>query len=90
MDLEKAIRNIISGVPVGMYFDVHMVTQKLLQDHDDVYLSNIGHYTSAGQYHSKISSLIAQDADIVEKVGNSFSKNIHDTFSDCHLFKRIK
>ena len=90
MDLEKAIRNIVSSVPVGMFFDVHMVTQKLLQDHDDVYLSNIGHYTSASQYHSKISGLIAQDTDVVEKVGNSFSKNIHDKFSECHLFKRIK
>ena len=90
MDLEKAIREIISGIPADVYFDVHTVTQKLLQDHDDVYLSNIGHYTSAGQYHAKISTLIGQDTDIVQKVGNSYSKNIHDKFSECHLFKRIK
>ena len=90
MDLEKAIREIISGIPSGVYFDVHTITQKLLQEHDDVYLSNVGHYTSAAQYHSKISSIIANETNVVEKVGNSYSKNIHDKFSECHLFKRLK
>ena len=90
MDLEKAIREIISGIPVDVYFDVHTITQRLLQKHDDVYLVNIGHYSSAAQYHSKISSIISQETDMVEKIGNSYSKNIHDKFSECHLFKRIK
>ena len=90
MDLENAIRNIISGIPAGAFFDVHTVTQKLLQDHDDVYLANIGNYTSAAQYHSKISAIIAQETGSVEKAGDSYSKNIHDKFSECHLFKRIK
>jgi len=88
MDLEKAIREMIFSIPLGMYFDVHTVVEKLLQEHDDVYLTNVGHYTSAAQYHSKISSLIAHDTDIVEKAGNSYSKNIHDKFSECHLFRR--
>jgi len=90
MDLEKAVREIISCVPSDAFFDVHTVVEKLLQEHDDVYLMNIGHYTSAAQYHSKISSIIAQETDIAEKVGDSFSKNIHDKFSECHLFKRKK
>ena len=90
MDLEKAIREIVSGIPAGAFFDVHTVTQKLLQDHDDVYLANIGHYTSAAQYHSKISTIIGQETDKVEMAGSSYSKNIHDKFSECHLFKRIK
>jgi len=88
MDLEKAVREIISGVPSDAFFDVHTVVEKLLQEHDDVYLMNIGHYTSAAQYHSKISAIIAHETDIAERVGDSFSKNIHDKFSECHLFKR--
>ena len=88
MDLENAIRNIISGIPAGTFFDVHTITQKLLQDHDDVYLANIGNYTSAALYHSKISGIIAQETDKVEMAGKSYSKNIHDKFSECHLFKR--
>ena len=87
MDLEKAVRDIITGIPSDAYFDVHTVIQKLLQEHDDVYLMNVGHYTSAAQYHSKISGIIAETG-IVDKAGNSFSKNIHDKFSECHLFKR--
>ena len=90
MPLEKAIRDIISGIPTGTYFDVHTIIQKLLQDHDDIYLMNTGNYASAAQYHAKISGIIGQDTDIIEKVGNSYSKNIHDKFSECHLFKRIK
>ena len=90
MDLEKAIRQIVSGIPAGTFFDVHTITQKLLQDHDDVYLENVGNYSSAAQYHSKISAIIAQETDMVETAGNSYSKNIHDKFSECHLFKRLK
>jgi len=88
MDFEKAIRKIVAGIPSDVFFDVHTVVEKLLQEHDDVYLMNVGHYTSAAQYHSKISAIIAHDTDIVEKAGNSYSKNIHDKFSECHLFKR--
>jgi len=90
VDLEKTIREIISGIPSDAFFDVHTVVEKLLQEHDDVYLMNIGHYTSAAHYHSKISGIIAQETDIAEKAGDSYSKNIHDKFSECHLFKRKK
>ena len=90
MVLEKAVWGIVGRIPTGTFFDVHTVIQKLLREHDDVYLMNIGNYTSASQYHSKISSIIGQDTYIVERVGNSFSKNVHDKFSQCHLFRRIK
>jgi len=90
MDLEKAVRNIIADIPLDLSFDVHTVVEKLLQEHDGAYLMNIGRYTSASQYHSKISTIIAHNTDIVEKAGGSFSKNIHDKYSECHLFKRIK
>ncbi|MCL2232708.1 MAG: hypothetical protein FWB99_06480 [Treponema sp.] len=90
MELEEAVREIVTGMPLDVSFDVHTVVEKLLQEHDDVYLTNIGHYTSASQYHSKISAIVAHNTDIVERAGNSFSKNIHDKYSECHLFKRIK
>jgi len=90
MDLENAVRSIITGIPADTFFDVHTVIQKLLQEHDDVYLMNIGHYTSASHYHSKISTVITHNSDIAELAGNSYSKNIHDKFNECHLFKRKK
>ena len=90
MELEKAIREIIGGIPAGAHFDVHTVVEKLLQEHDETYLMSVGNYTSAAQYHSKISTIIAHEVDLVEKVGDSYSKNIHDKFSECHLFRRKK
>jgi len=88
MDLENVIRGIITSIPSGVYFDLHTVTEKLLQEHDDVYLMNVGQYTTAAHYHSKISSIITQDTDLVELIGQCYSKNIHDKYSECHLFKR--
>ncbi|MCL2232293.1 MAG: OmpA family protein [Treponema sp.] len=90
MELEKAIREIIGGIPAGAHFDVHTVVEKLLQEHDETYLMSVGNYTSAAQYHSKISAIIAHEVELVEKVGDSYSKNIHDKFSECHLFRRKK
>ena len=89
MNLEKTIREIISGIPSGTFFDLHTVVLKMLKEHDEVYLSNTGGHTSIAQYHSKISSIVGQITDLVEIAGNSYSKNIHDKFSECHLFKRI-
>ena len=88
MDLESVIREVISNIPLGMFFDVHTIVEKLLQEHDDVYLTNVGNYTSAAHYHSRISSIIGHHINIVEKAGNSYSKNIHDKFNECHLFRR--
>ena len=90
MDLQKSIRDIIHGIPMDASFDVHTIVEKLLQEHDEVYLTNIGHYSSVAQYHSKISSVIAANTDLVDQIGNSYSKNIHDKFSECHLFRRKK
>jgi len=90
MELEKAVREIISGIPAGVYFDVHTIVERLLQEHDEAYLMSVGNYTSAAQYHSKISAIIAHELDLVEKAGDSYSKNIHDKFSECHLFRRKK
>ena len=88
-DLGNTIRDIILKVPVGTYFDVHTIVEKLLQKHDEVYLGNVGHYTSAAQYHSRISRIISHEEDIACRAGNSYSKNIHDKFSECHLFMRV-
>ena len=88
-EMEKTLREIILRVPAGAYFDVHTIVEILLQDHDDVYLSNVGHYRSAAQYHARISTIIGRHAEIVEKAGDSHSKNIHKKFSECHLFRRI-
>jgi len=88
MELEKTIRKLVFDIPAGFFFDVHVIVEKLLQEHDGVYLTNVGQYTSAAQYHAKISTIISQNTELVEMAGKSYSKNIHEKFSECHLFKR--
>jgi len=88
MPLEKALREIIFLIPLGTFFDVHTIVELLLQKHDSVYLMNVGRYTSAAMYHSRISALIGHEVDLVDKAGNSYSKNIHAKFSECHIFRR--
>jgi len=88
MELEKTIRKLVVDIPAGLFFDVHVIVEKLLQEHDGVYLTNVGQYTSAAQYHAKISTIISQETALVEMAGKSYSKNIHEKFSECHLFKR--
>jgi hypothetical protein len=89
--LEKAIKEIITKIPADYYFDVHMIIQKLLQDYDDTYLLSTGNYTATFQYHSKISSIIGSNTELIEIInGKSYSKNIHDKFSECNIFKRKK
>jgi len=88
MELERVIRKLLLDIPAGLFFDVHVIVEKLLQEHDGVYLTNVGQYTSAAQYHAKISTIISQNTALVEMAGKSYSKNIHEKFSECHLFKR--
>jgi len=88
MELENAIREIISAVPSGHYIDLHTIVSRLLQTHDDIYFTNIGNYTTAAHYHSKISSVVTDMKDIVELIGKSYSRNIHFNFSECNLFRK--
>ena len=88
MELEKSIREIISAVPGGDYIDLHTIVSRLLQLHDEIYFTNIGNYTTAAQYHSKISSIVTDMTDIVELVGKSYSRNIHFNFSECNIFRK--
>jgi len=90
MEMENAIREIISAVPAGNYFDLHTIVSRLLQTHDEIYFAHIGNYTNAAQYHSKISSIVANMSDVVELVGKSYSRNIHFNFSECNLFRKKK
>jgi len=65
MEMEKTIKEIIAEIPTGVYFDVHTIVEVLLQEHDDVYLKSVGNYTTAAHYHSRISTIIGENTDIV-------------------------
>jgi hypothetical protein len=86
--LENTIRGIIKPIAAGYYFDTHTVIALLIQQYNDVYLLNTGNYTATDQYHSKISTLIGSNSDMVDSVGKAYSKNVLDNFSECNIWIR--
>jgi len=90
-ELKDAIRGIIEQrIKQGYYFDSHTVISLLLQEHHDTYLLGFVYYkTDTKRYHAEISKMV-KDSGLVEDIhGESFSKNVHDNFNGCHLWKRI-
>lgn len=90
--MKELIRKQIMGITEGLIFDTHVVVDSLIQSNTDEYLSN---YTGGTTelYHGKIGQVIAGfetgDDKLVERVGESWSKNIRDKFSKCTCWKRV-
>jgi len=89
-ELRNTILEIIFCIPAGAYFDVHTVVKMLLQQYDNVYLKNIGNYTSAEDYHARISDIVGHYTNMTERVGKAYSKDIHKKFGECYLFRRLE
>ena len=88
--LEKAVKKIIMEIEPGRYFDTHTIILLLFKNYHDVYLTSIGNYTTTKTYHSAISKMVGANKELAELAGNSFSKNVFDHFSECHLWYRKK
>ena len=88
MELKETIRGIIESIGRGCYFDTHTVILLLLQKHHDTYLSGFGSYSTTELYHAAIGGMVKSNGDLVEDIGETFSKNVLDNFSKCHLWRR--
>ena len=89
VSLEEKVLDVVFGIPEGMYFDTHTVIKKLCVEHGAAYLAEINNHAKAAQHRTEINSILAYETDIVQKVGNSYSKDIHQKYNECHLFLRI-
>jgi hypothetical protein len=89
-ELKKEIRKIIKLIKRGYYFDSHTIILMLLQKCHDKYLLGSKRHATTELYHAAISRMVKQNVDLVEDTrGESFSKNVLDNFSNCHLWRRI-
>ena len=88
--LEKAITKIIRSIEPGYFFDTHTIILLLLQKDHDAYLFGVGNHASTKPYHAAISKIIRKNSELVEEAGKSYSKNVLDHFSECHLWLRKK
>lgn len=77
-------------IPRGLIFDSHAVIFLLLQKSSDDYLTQNKNQTTAS-YHGSIAAAIAslENDGLINKVGSSWSKNIHDKFSKCECWKKL-
>jgi predicted nucleic acid-binding protein len=87
--MKKSIESIIGRIPSGMIFDTHAIIEYLLQNDSDVYLQNCKERTTE-LYHAYIGQVIAdiEKEELVERMGDSWSLNIHKTFSKCSCWKK--
>ena len=81
--MKNTIHTIIEEqIPKGYIFDAHSIIQYLIQNQSDIYLSSYKKGWTTDYYHSIISKEIAHFEDtILERVGQSWSINIHKKFS---------
>lgn len=85
----NAIKEFIGSVPKGHYFDTHTLIEYLIQKHSDVYLDSFCK-TTTSLYHGYIGQVLRDNfvGISVTQIGESFSKNIHDGYSGCTLWKK--
>lgn len=89
-NIDDAIVEIINSIPAEHVFDSHAVIFMLIQRDSDIYLSSFTGGTTES-YHGIIAQKIASlENSIIQRVGNgkSFSKNVHDNFSECTCWTR--
>jgi len=88
--MKEIIESIIGRIPTGMIFDAHTIIEYLLQNDSDAYLDNYKGKTSTELYHAYIGQVIAEIAEggLIRRVGDSWSLNIHKTFSKCSCWEK--
>jgi len=88
--MKEIIKSIIKNIPSGMIFDAHTIIEYLLQNNSDAYLDGYKGKTSTELYHASIGQTIADIAEEeqIERMGDSWSLNIHKTFSKCSCWKK--
>lgn len=88
--METIIQKIVTEIKSGNFFDAHFVISKLVEEYSDNYLSD---YSGGSTilYHGYLAKLIKGfEGTLVEQQnGKSWSKNIHNNYSECSLWKRI-
>ncbi|GMO31409.1 MAG: hypothetical protein Ta2F_06820 [Termitinemataceae bacterium] len=84
----NTITEIITKIPSGAIFDSHTIIEYLLMNNSDKYLSCFSGATTES-YHGQIGKIIDGFNGVsIDHIGKSWSKNIHQNFSDCTCWKK--
>jgi len=86
--METIIDEILKDIPKEAIFDSHTIIEIIIGNYSDDYLQNYKH-SSTELYHGYIAQLIAKyETSIIERIGQSWSKNLHGKFSICTCWKK--
>ncbi len=91
--MQNAIEKIINDVPKGCIFDSHFVISELIKNYSNEYLSFASKFADSDQItlsaHGQIGKEINKlDGVLLEKIGPSWSGNIHRNPSECTCWKK--
>ena len=94
--MRQTVEQIVRDIPSGKVFDSHYVIDTLIKNHSDVYLSFAAQKFPEGHVdtpnlHSQIARIIrGLKGELVTQPGlQSCSYTIHETASECELWKRM-
>jgi hypothetical protein len=93
MELNDAVEKVLKEkINKDYVFDSHAVIAYLLKNDSDAYLKFCKAETTESS-HSQIAKIISgfEGSGMIEKVSDkSWSKNIHDQFTPCACWKKLK
>lgn len=95
MAMADVIREILTGIPSGHVFDSHFIIDEILRRGSDEYIRFGSHYaeseTPTLTSHQQIGQQIASfEGILVERQpSQAYSYNIHNTASECALWRRL-
>jgi len=86
--METIIDEILRDIPNGAIFDSHTIIEIIISNYSDDYLRYYKH-SSTELYHGYIAQLVAKhEISILERTGQSWSKNLHGKYSICTSWKK--
>lgn len=93
--MDKAIiEAIIRRIPKGSCFDAHTVIKILMEKYTEAYLQAYNQQSIVEAFHSNLAKEIdaftlPANGKLIERVGRSWSQNIHNKYSTCTCWKKL-
>jgi len=89
--LQEAIRQILESIQAGLIFDSNLVIDQFIKGPTHIYLAfaRANPSLNVAPLHSRISTIIGEQSDLVQRNGQSWSTNIHGRVNDCAAWIRI-
>ena len=86
--MEDAVRQIVSGIGLGLAFDSHFVISQILKHDSDAYIHFAVPGDATNTMHGRIAELIRDSGLVVRMEQEAWSDTIHGKPGTCALWRR--